>query len=126
MQASPLLSSDVLPRGAVLLPCDAPARVGSSTQLAHAQTAEELLAQLSVLVSTPCRYGGAGAELTDEQRQRDAQEWTRTFTQHGVLAADGQLVFMLRCGSGQLQLAFLTQAARDQVKARLDALSVPS
>jgi len=40
-----------------------------------------------------------------------------------VLAADGQLVFMLRCGSGQLQLAFLTQAVRDEVKARLDALS---
>ena len=125
MQASPLLSSAILPCGAVLLPCDAPAWVssGQQQQQQQEQQSEELLAQLSLLVSTPCRYEGAGAVLTDEQRQHDAEEWMCTFTQYGVLAADSQLVFMLRCGSGQLQLAFLAQAARDQVKARLDALS---
>ena len=101
-----------------MLPCDAAAWV--KPRLAS----EQLLADFTLLLVTPCRYIDgytSGAQLSDEQRLLDAQEWTSTLTRHGMLTADSQLVFMRRCDDGQLQLAFSTQRARDRAKADFDA-----
>ena len=109
----------MLPAGAVMMPRNGDAWVKSRV------VADQLLADLTLLLTAPCRHIDERRvrvdQMSDDDRLQDVQEWTSTLTHHGILTADTCVIFMRRCDDGQLQLAFGTQQMRDTVKARIDA-----
>ncbi len=56
---------------------------------------DELMLTHSMLVQTECRVGSA-AQLTPEQRMRDAKEWMETFVGYAILDEHTPLAFILR------------------------------
>jgi len=119
---SPLTAVHILPRGAVMLPCNAAAQVHSSSSVHFdAAASNAQLISHSVLITAACHVGsGCGAQLRDYERLKDAREWTAELEEHGMLGADTPVAFMLRRDDNQLQVAFLSQQHRDAVKTRLD------
>ncbi len=121
LSLSPVVSPAILPRGAVMLPCDAAPQLNRQ-QETRPDLSAELLVTHSMLVATPCNVGEV-AQLTDDQRVQDAVEWTGTFVHHGILDANTPLAFILRCLDGRLQFAFHAQHVRDLMRSRLEAVS---
>jgi hypothetical protein len=122
LDASPLVSVQILPHDAVLLPCDSMAHVNKNQPKSDCLESADLLATHSLIIES-CKMNqeqdSKGMPCTDYDRMFDAQEWTLMFEKHKILSADTPLAFILRREHDKLQLAFLSKQARDTVQTRL-------